>query len=423
MATQEALTNESINMQPQLITDSKPLKLFLDEESQPGKLILRGEVGRAGIATENGRVYTSKLWQQQIDKLRKQLKERKVLGELDHPSEGRTSLKRVSHVLTDLYLNEDGRVIGEMEILPTDQGKNLEAILRAGCPVGVSSRGYGSTVRNERGEDVVQEDYQLVTFDFVADPADSSAYPTIISESIQGKKLIFEGKELPMGVGEPNPERDNALAKQWADMLDKEMNPDAVDEKEELKKEIMSKIEDMKNAMRDEIKKELLADPEVAGAKSTLESITKAIQPFIAPAPVVEASEEVVALRAELENKDKVISALKEDIETAALLIKDLGYKAVLEESLAGEPDALLIKKAIGDVKKFDSVEDLKICISGIKEEATKRRDQEKVLAERREKLKAAERAQEAQLRQQVDQLTEAVSKAVEVNKELALKL
>jgi hypothetical protein len=95
-------------------------------------------------------------------------------------------LNRVAHIVTKLWL-EDGKVFGEAEILDTDPGRNLQALLKAGCKVGVSSRGYGSTKPNDKGEDVVQEDYKLVTFDFVAEPA-AGAFPAVFFEW-KGQKL------------------------------------------------------------------------------------------------------------------------------------------------------------------------------------------------------------------------------------------
>lgn len=415
---------ESSKTSPKVLVDPflKPVKLVLDEDVG-GKVIVRGEFGRAGVPTENKRVYGGKLWEQQIQKLKKSLKERKVLGMIEHPTNGRTSLKDVSHVVTDLYLNEEGVLIGEAEILPTACGKDLAAILRSGCPVGVSSRGYGSTIRNERGEDVVQEDYQLVTFDFVSDPADSTAYPKVISES---KKLIFEGKEIvEMSIGEPDLAQEKKLSKKWADMLENEINPEKMEEKENFKKEMLDKIAEMKSVIYDEVKKELLADPNVAGAKVALEQVQKLLKPYIASESKDESSsnKEIDLLKAALEEKDKVINALKEDINKAGVLIKELGYKTVLEESISGDNDASLIRKAIGDVKKFESIKDLRIAISSVKEELEIRKEKERILAEKREKLLAAERAQEAQLREHNNQLSEAVIKMTEANKELALRL
>ncbi|GAF85875.1 unnamed protein product, partial [marine sediment metagenome] len=165
------------------------LELIEGKGENAGKVFARGEFGHAAKPTANGRLYQHPIWESNIGRLAENLSARKVLGELDHPSDGRTALQRASHIITNLQLEGD-RVIGEAEILDTAKGRDLKAILAAGVPVGISSRGYGSTKPNGKGHDVVQEDYKLVTFDFVAEPADDTAYP----------EAFFEGVEFPMST-------------------------------------------------------------------------------------------------------------------------------------------------------------------------------------------------------------------------------
>lgn len=154
---------------------------------RPGTMFVRGEFARADEATANGRIYPRTLWETQIQRLSPAMADRKVLGELDHPDDGRTLLQRVSHYMTGLHVAEDGRVIGEAIILDTARGRDLKAMLEAGCKIGVSSRGFGTTQPHPtlEGKEVVQEDYQLETFDFVAQPADASAYPQMFTEGYQ----------------------------------------------------------------------------------------------------------------------------------------------------------------------------------------------------------------------------------------------
>lgn len=180
----------------QALVDFAPIKLQL-VEGKEGKVVVRGEFAKCGVATENKRVYPGKVWEKEIQRLNKALAERRVFGELDHPADGRTQLTRVSHLITNLRI-EGGLVIGEAEIVDSERGKTLKALLNAGCKVGVSSRGYGSTVENEQGESVVQEDYRLATFDFVAEPADGDAFPDIVSESIdiKSRRVLFEGVDV-----------------------------------------------------------------------------------------------------------------------------------------------------------------------------------------------------------------------------------
>jgi hypothetical protein len=108
---------------------------------------------------------------------------RGLLGELDHPGDGKTSLKRVSHVITHLEIKEDNSVFGVWEVIPgTTHGKQLQALADANVQLGVSSRGLGSVIRDRQGNSVVQEDFKLLTYDVVADPAVGDAVPEMFYE-------------------------------------------------------------------------------------------------------------------------------------------------------------------------------------------------------------------------------------------------
>lgn len=180
-----------------LLVDTTPLSITLEEANGGKKLIARGEFARSDTPTANKRLYRRSLWEREVSKLQKRIEERRVFGEADHPADGKTSINRISHVLTNLYIDEDGILIGEAEILPTERGKNLEAILKSGCKLGVSSRGTGTLKSLKTGIDEVQEDYSLNTFDFVVDPANVTSYPDIVSEGkTSGEDLIFEGLDF-----------------------------------------------------------------------------------------------------------------------------------------------------------------------------------------------------------------------------------
>ena len=96
-----------------LLTDSLPLKLQLVEDDTGGKVVVRGEFARAGLATENKRIYPRTLWEREISKLDRAMQERRMFGELDHPNDGRTQLTRVSHLVTGMNVTEQGIVLGE----------------------------------------------------------------------------------------------------------------------------------------------------------------------------------------------------------------------------------------------------------------------------------------------------------------------
>jgi hypothetical protein len=160
-------------------------------ESANGRLRVEGVFQRSDVANANKRVYPRSIWEKELQeqRVREALENKAMFGELDHPSDGKTSLKRVSHVVTDLKLENDGTVTGAAEILGTPNGQILRTLFESGAQVGISSRGSGS-VQNG----VVQEDFKLGTFDFVARPSTPGALPRLSGES-NSRGVRTEGDE------------------------------------------------------------------------------------------------------------------------------------------------------------------------------------------------------------------------------------
>lgn len=179
-------------------------KIILEEDAQGVKRMrVEGDVSKAGETTGNGRRYGLPIWQKHIgDKqssFQKSVAERKVLGMLEHP-ESEPNLEKVSHLWESANLLPTGTVRAKALVLETPSGKILRELFEVGVPVGVSSRGEGSTVLADDGvtEDV-QEDYELETWDFVHTPALESARAAPVAESLKnkGRKEKAEmGKEL-----------------------------------------------------------------------------------------------------------------------------------------------------------------------------------------------------------------------------------
>jgi len=170
-----------------LVETMQPIMLELVEARNApgsGRMVARGEYGRCDVPTLNGRIYSKRLMEREIKRLSEDLENRRVLGQLDHPQSGKSSLALTSHVITALWIEPDGRVMGEAEILNTTSGRDLRALVEARIPVPVSSRGFGSTKSVTEGEQV-QDDFILKTYDFVADPAVRTAVPTITMESVE----------------------------------------------------------------------------------------------------------------------------------------------------------------------------------------------------------------------------------------------
>jgi hypothetical protein len=170
-------------MKKTLVDLAGSIKLQLTEGFEGGKHIMaRGEFGRADVPTQNRRVYPRKVWDREIKKIQEAIAAGKVMGHISHPADGKTDLHKVSHIITGLHMDDEGRIIGEAKILDNEYGRQLRSILEAGGAVGISSRGMGSTAMGEDGSEVVQEDYQYMTHDFVADPAVLTSYPTFQTE-------------------------------------------------------------------------------------------------------------------------------------------------------------------------------------------------------------------------------------------------
>ena len=154
------------------------------------RIVLVGKIQEADKANRNGRIYPRKLWEKVLSEnssFKTLLKERKVLGQLEHPEKGISSLKEVSHLVEDVWMDPaTGAVYGRFLVLDTPSGKIVKELVSAGIPVGVSSRAMGSVKRSPDGYDIVQEDgFELKTFDFVCEPSVVDAYPSYIKEALE----------------------------------------------------------------------------------------------------------------------------------------------------------------------------------------------------------------------------------------------
>ena len=139
-----------------------------------GGMVLSGKLQEADVQNGNGRVYPHKVLVREVENYKKLVKENRALGELDHPDDSVINLKNASHMVTDIWM-EDKAVMGKVKVLNTDAGKTLRALVEDGVKLGISSRGMGS-VSEGAGKVIVQEDFQLICFDFVSEPSTPNAF-------------------------------------------------------------------------------------------------------------------------------------------------------------------------------------------------------------------------------------------------------
>lgn len=164
---------------------------FLTEDEKrfvaSGGMMLTGIIQKSDTVNGNGRVYPHHVLEREIKNYAKLVKERRALGELDHPEDSVINLKNASHMMTDVWW--DGKnVMGKAKVLDTPAGQVLSSLVTAGVSIGISSRGMGS-VSESQGNTVVEDDFQLICFDFVSEPSTPGAF--MMREAKDLKNEVF----------------------------------------------------------------------------------------------------------------------------------------------------------------------------------------------------------------------------------------
>ena len=161
----------------QLLVDVTPFKSVLREsKTRPGVFEVEGVMQRAKAENQNGRVYSKDILVREAKKYMEEFVNRgNAFGELDHPESPVVSLKNASHVVKDLYwIGND--LMGKIELLNTPAGNIVKEIVKAGHTIGISSRGTGSVNQTNEGTLEVQDDFDLVCWDFVSNPSTHGAF-------------------------------------------------------------------------------------------------------------------------------------------------------------------------------------------------------------------------------------------------------
>lgn len=177
----------------QLLVEHIPFKvdrLLVEQSIKENKpLVVKGILQKAGTKNQNGRIYEKEILEREVQKyMEGPIKENRALGELDHPDSSVINLNNVSHNIKKVWWDGD-TVMGEVEILSTPSGNILKELFRSGITVGISSRGMGSVEEGADGTLMVQEDFDLLCWDFVSTPSTPGAY--------MAPSMMREGVEMP----------------------------------------------------------------------------------------------------------------------------------------------------------------------------------------------------------------------------------
>jgi len=190
--TQKLQKTQRKRMSKQILIETRNFvphrQQLLEVRRDSGKTFVEGILATAEVKNGNGRYYSKDIWEREMDKYQEVIKENRALGELDHPETGVINLQNVSHNIKSADWDGD-HIVGQIEILPTPSGNILKALIDNGITVGVSSRGEGSV--KQMGEVLeVQDDFNLICWDFVSTPSNPGSYmnPVQLNESLKSLK-------------------------------------------------------------------------------------------------------------------------------------------------------------------------------------------------------------------------------------------
>ena len=177
-------------MSKQLIVDYIPFEISREQINESmskngGRLVVKGVLQRAEAKNQNGRVYPRDTLMREAQKYSEiQIKERRALGELDHPDSSVVNLNNASHNVLEMHWDGDD-LMGTVEVLGTPAGNILKELFKSGIKLGISSRGLGSVKEIHEDDTVeVQPDFELIAFDFVSNPSTHGAF---LSPQNEGK--------------------------------------------------------------------------------------------------------------------------------------------------------------------------------------------------------------------------------------------
>jgi hypothetical protein len=169
------------------IFDYTPEKIREAREENSGKIVMKGILQKSDTLNQNGRIYPRVVLEREVRNYQKFIVENRALGELDHPDSSVVNLKNVSHIVREAYLDGDV-VYGSVEILDTPSGKILQSLVESGVKLGISSRGVGTT-KKQGDYQIVQDDFQLICWDFVSEPSTPGAFMMAEGRQINPEEL------------------------------------------------------------------------------------------------------------------------------------------------------------------------------------------------------------------------------------------
>ena len=176
-------------------------KLTKGEQIIESPLVVYAVLQKYGVENRNGRVYPEDILKRESENYTKLIKEKRAMGEADHPESSIVAISRISHNVIDLWW-EGNVMMGKLEIIMSPgfvtqgiiscEGDQVANLLRKGLKIGVSSRGVGS-LKKENGKNVVQDDFELICWDVVTSPSTPGSW--IYNEEPSKEQQMSESKK------------------------------------------------------------------------------------------------------------------------------------------------------------------------------------------------------------------------------------
>lgn len=180
--------------------DNKKIITEMKDMDFSKEIILYAVLQKYDTPNKNGRIYPETILKRENEKYQSLIKKGGALNELNHPSSSLIDLDRVSHSIMETWW--DGKMLmGKIKLftspgwkkmgIVSTRGDQAAMLIMNGATLGISSRGVGS-LKNVKGQNIVQEDFELVCFDLVSSPSTPGAY---VFKDINDREMYQEDVE------------------------------------------------------------------------------------------------------------------------------------------------------------------------------------------------------------------------------------
>ena len=169
------------DLNPKFINEGFELK-----ENEP--VIINCILQKWGVKNKNGRIYPKDILINQVNEYQKLIDGNSAVSEADHPDSSIISLNNISHMITKMWwgnADDENVLYGQIKLIVSPGfikygvvsviGDKIILYLMNKIRLGISSRGVGS-LKEVNGENLVQDDFELIGFDLVATPSTPGAY-------------------------------------------------------------------------------------------------------------------------------------------------------------------------------------------------------------------------------------------------------